>query len=376
MQLHLYWLNRIEIRKRPSIEWFSSSFNKCWTKKSPGIGSISTYSLAETTSSKNRWCRPPWNIYESSKKRSKWQKLSQRETCIRTIKHYSLSSSTCLSTRKTGPSTWKAVDILLKRRLSHSLSTMRTSSTLKLQMDHWWRSADIRSSNASDVTCLMSFARGMMKRYATWQNNITEVTTVTTDGLKGTIAPTSSGRIAVIAIIVTHTTSATRNRMTRFLLSTTTRRSSHAQCMGLRVNTPLRIVTRIQGMQNVNPMTGSICMKRITMTRATRAKMMSHAPALVHQPQWGSSVSFKWEQRTRRWELPSSSFQKNEGKWPCASQVWLSTSAVWAPDRSQRKKRRKVSYLFRQRSWFHRRCPNGTWIHQQCSQWHHKFVRF
>ncbi len=61
--------------------------------------------------------------------------------------------------------------------------------------------------------------------------------------------------------------------------------SSHARYTGLRVNTPLRSVTRIQGMQSVNPMTGSVRMKRITMTCATRAKTMSHAPALTHQPQ-------------------------------------------------------------------------------------------
>jgi hypothetical protein len=112
-----------------------------------------------------------------------------------------------------------------------------------------------------------------------------EVTTVATDSLKGTIAPTSSGRIAVIAIVVTLTTSATRNRMTRFLLSTITRGSSHAWCTVLRVNTPLRSVTRIQGTQSVNLRTRSVFMKRITMTCATRAKTMSHAPALTHQPQ-------------------------------------------------------------------------------------------
>ena len=49
---------------------------------------------------------------------------------------------------------------------SHSLSTMRTSSTLKLQMDHWQRNANARSSNASDATCVMSFARGTMRRSA------------------------------------------------------------------------------------------------------------------------------------------------------------------------------------------------------------------
>jgi hypothetical protein len=37
--------------------------------------------------------------------------------------------------------------------------------------------------------------------------------------------------------------------------------------------------------RNVNHMTGSIHMKRITMTHATQVKMMSHAPALTHQPQ-------------------------------------------------------------------------------------------
>jgi hypothetical protein len=104
-------------------------------------------------------------------------------------------------------------------------------------------------------------------------------------GGDGTIAPTSSGRIAIIAIVVTLMTSTTRNRMTRFLLSTTKRRSSHAWYTGLRVNTTLRSVARIQVMQNVNPMTGSICMKCITMTHATRAKMMSPAPALMPQPQ-------------------------------------------------------------------------------------------
>ncbi len=189
------------------------------------------------------------------------------------------------STRKTGPSRWKAVGILLKRCLSHSLSTLRTSTILKLQMDLCIRSANTRSSNPSDTICIMSFARGLMRRSATQQNNITGVTTVTTDGLKGSSAPTSSGRIPVIAIIVTLMTSATRNRMTRFLLSTTKRHSSHARYMGLRVNTPLRSVTRIQGMQSVNPMTESVRMKRITMTCATRVKTMSHAPALMHQPQ-------------------------------------------------------------------------------------------
>ncbi len=95
------------------------------------------------------------------------------------------------------------------------------------------------------------------------------MTTVATDGLKGTNVPTSSGRIAIIAIVVTLTTSATRNRMTRFLLSVTKRCSSHAWYTGLRVHTPLRSVARFQVMGNVNPMTGSIRMKRITMMRAT-----------------------------------------------------------------------------------------------------------
>jgi hypothetical protein len=174
---------------------------------------------------------------------------------------------------------------LIERRSSHLLSTSRTSTILKLQMDLCIRSANARSSNASDAICVMSFARGLMRRSTMRQNNVTGVTTVATDSLKGSSAPTSSGRIAVIAIVVTLTTSATRNRMTRFLLSATKRHSSHAQYTGLRVNTPLRSVTRIQGMQNFNPMTGSVCMKPITMRRATRAKTMSHAPALTHQPQ-------------------------------------------------------------------------------------------
>ncbi len=285
MRLSQYRLSRIAIWKKTSIKQFSSSFSKRWTRKSLGIGSISIYSPAETMSSRSWWCRPPWNIFEDSKRWSGWQKPSQWETCIHPIKRCSLSGSICLSTRKTGPSTLKAADVFLRRRSSHSSSTSRTFSTLKLQIDPWQRSANARSSNASDARCVMSFASGMMRRCAMWWNNVTEVTTVATNGLRSTVAPTSSGRITVIAIVVTHTTSATRNRMTRFLLSATTRRSSHAWCMGLRVNTPLRNVTRIQGMQNVNPMTGSVRMKRITMTRATRAKTMSHATALTHQPQ-------------------------------------------------------------------------------------------
>jgi hypothetical protein len=37
----------------------------------------------------------------------------------------------------------------------------------QVQMDHWQRSANARSSNALDATCIMSFARGTMERSAT-----------------------------------------------------------------------------------------------------------------------------------------------------------------------------------------------------------------
>ncbi len=236
-------------------------------------------------SSRSQWCRPPWNIFKDSKTWSGWQKPSQRETCIRPIKHCSLSGFICLSTRKTGPSTLKAADVFLRRRLSHSPSTLRISSTLKLQMDLWWRNANARLSNASDARCITSFASGMMRRCATWRNNVMEVTTVATNGLRRTVASTSSGRIVVIAIVVTPTTKATRSGMTRFPLSTMTRCSSHAQCMGLRASTPLRSATRTQGTRIINFKTRSVPMKRIIMMRATWAKTISHAPALMHQPQ-------------------------------------------------------------------------------------------
>ncbi len=129
MQLCQYQLCRITVWKKTSIKQFSSLFSKRWTRKSLGIGSISTCNPAETTSSRNWWCSPPWNIFDDSKRWSGQQRLSQQETCIRPTKRCSLNGFTCLFIRKTGWSMWKVVDILLMRCSSHLPSILITSPT-------------------------------------------------------------------------------------------------------------------------------------------------------------------------------------------------------------------------------------------------------
>ncbi len=129
MQLCQYRLCRIAVWTKTSIKRFSFLFSKRWTRQSLGIGSISICNPAETTSSRNRWCSPPWNIFDNSKRWSRQRRPSQQETCIRPTKHCSLNGFTCLSIRKTEQSMWKAVDVLLMRCLSHSPSILITSST-------------------------------------------------------------------------------------------------------------------------------------------------------------------------------------------------------------------------------------------------------
>ncbi len=129
----------------------------------------------------------------------------------------------------------------------------------------------------------MSFAKGTIRRSARWQNNVTEVTVVTTNSLMSTVTATSSGRIAATAIVVTPTTNATGSGMTRLPLIAVTRRSSHAQCMGLRASTPLRSATSTQGMTNVNFKAKSAPMKCIITTHATQATMMNRDLAQIHR---------------------------------------------------------------------------------------------
>ncbi len=149
----------------------------------------------------------------------------------------------------------------------------------------WWRNANTRSSNAWDARCVMSFAKGTMRRSARWWNDVTEVTIITTNGLISTVVATSSGRIAATAIVVTPMTNVTRSGMTRLPLIAATRHSSYAQCMGLRASTPPRSATRTQGMTNINFKTRSAPMKCIITTCATQATMMNHTLAWIHRSQ-------------------------------------------------------------------------------------------
>ncbi len=149
----------------------------------------------------------------------------------------------------------------------------------------WWRNANARSSNAWDARCLTSFAKGTMRRFTRWWNDITEVTVITTNGLISTVAATSSGRIMANTIVVTPTTNATRSGMTRLPLIAATRHSSHVQCMGLRASTPLRSATITQGMTNANFKTRSAPMKCIITTRTTQATMMNRTLARIHWSQ-------------------------------------------------------------------------------------------
>ncbi len=79
-----------------------------------------------------------------------------------------------------------------------------------------------------------------------------EVMIVTAGKTASTTATTTSGRIAVTAVVVTITTNVTRNERTRLPLIVVTRCSSHAQCTGQRASTPLRSATRNQKTTKVN----------------------------------------------------------------------------------------------------------------------------
>ncbi len=122
-----YRPRKIAAQKKTSIERSSSSFIKCWMRKSLEIGSISTCSLAETMSSRSRWWDCQLNIFNNLKRGFRWQKFSsQQETCIHPTRHYSLSGSICTFTRRTGQSMSRVADILAMRCSSLSQSTSRT----------------------------------------------------------------------------------------------------------------------------------------------------------------------------------------------------------------------------------------------------------
>ncbi len=155
--------------------------------------------------------------------------------------------------------------------------------------------------------CVLQFARfakccpwsnmPTMRRSARWQNDVTEVTVITTNCLISTVAATSSGRIAATAIVMTPTTNATRSGMTRLPLIAVTRRSSHAQCMGLRASTPLRSATRTQGTTNVNFKTRSAPMKHHNKARYTsnddESRSSMDTPVPSEDPASASSKSKK-----------------------------------------------------------------------------------
>ncbi len=109
---------------------------------------------------------------------------------------------------------------------------------------------------------------------------------IATAGKATSIIPTTtSGRIAMTAVVVTTTTNAKGNGKIRLLLIAVTRRSSHAWCMGRRASTPPRSATRIPRMINVKFKTKNVNARRITMTHATQVTMMSCTLALIHRSQ-------------------------------------------------------------------------------------------
>ncbi len=152
-------------------------------------------------------------------------------------------------------------------------------------MAPWQRNVSIRLNNAWDARWVTNFASGTTRRSALWQNNATEVKVATAGKAVSTSATTTSGRIAVTAVVVTTMTNATRNGRTRLPLIAVTRRSSHARCMGQIASTPLRSAKRTPRMTNINFKTKNLITKHITMMRATRAKMTSRALALIHRSQ-------------------------------------------------------------------------------------------
>ncbi len=135
-------LRKIVAWKKTSIEKFSSLFSGCWTRKSLGISNTSICNLAETTSSKSRWCKQQFSIFDDSQRWFVRQKLSQQETCNHPTRHYNLSDSICPSTMRITRSMLRVGNVLVMRclNLSQSLRNFLFASSRWLPCKEMWAS--------------------------------------------------------------------------------------------------------------------------------------------------------------------------------------------------------------------------------------------
>jgi hypothetical protein len=199
----------------------------------------------------------------------------------------------------------------------------------------------------SDATCFMSFARGLMRRFTMRQSNVTRVITITTDGLRETSTPTSSGRIALIAIVVTHTTSATRNRTTKFLLSAN---KAFKPCS---IHGPKSKHTSEECHKNPRNMKRQFYDRKrphevhrndpCYTSKEDESRSSNDAPAPSEDPVSASSGSEEHEDEI--YHLKASKKMKASGHVPCKSDCPRQKNASQKGHKEE--KERKTSYLFR-----------------------------
>jgi hypothetical protein len=111
------------------------------------------------------------------------------------------------------------------------------------------------------------------------------VTIATAGEATSTITTTTSGRIAMTAVIVITATNAKRNRRTGPLLIAATRHSCHARCTGQRASTPPRSATKTPRTTNIKIKTKNLNTRCITTTCAVQVTTTSCAVGPIHWSQ-------------------------------------------------------------------------------------------
>ncbi len=225
-------------------------------------------------------------------------------------------------------------------------------------MAPWQRNANVRSSNTWDTKCITNYTSGSMRRSAAWQNDLTEVTISTADKATSTIATTTSGRIAMTAVIAITTTNIKKTReQDPFQL----RRQGIQAMPGAKTKEQ----AHLQGVPQIpqewqRQLQDKKCQYKVHYNDACytsdddESRSSTNTPVPSEDPASASSKSKK----TMRMRIIIFKLIK---KW---RQVAMCLPSLTIDSMGPKPSWRDPSYFLGRWSWFYRHHLNGTWLHR------------